>query len=80
MAGAYNVAEITATVSEADTRIELRETGKLKPGSVSFSPVIYGRQGIVKATLSSSGSAAKPRKLKPATRRWIGKEIPVLAG
>jgi len=77
--GHFNTAEITAKVNDAEARIDIHETGKLKAGSVRFTPVIYGRQGIAKAVVSINGGAAKAVQLKPFTRRWVGKDIPVRA-
>lgn len=78
--GAYNVAEIAATIRGPDARIEISETGKLKPGAVHFTPVVYGCKNVEKASVVSNDGTAKSRKLKPANRRWVGKDISVLAG
>lgn len=78
--GKYNVAQITATVSGDEIDIEVAETGKIKPGSVKFSPVLYGRQDLGKAALRMNGGGkSRSRPLKPGTRRWVEKDVPVLA-
>lgn len=77
--GAFNTVEIAAGVGETEARITIHETGSLKPGAVAFHPVIYGRQGITTAVVSAGGRPEGKVKLRPFTRRWIGKDVPVQA-
>ncbi|MDQ2694889.1 MAG: DUF5110 domain-containing protein [Pseudomonadota bacterium] len=76
--GRYNSAKITAAVSGNEFKLDIAETGDYPAGTVAFTPVLYGRQEDVKAVIALNGRR-QTRTLTQATRRWVCKELQVLA-
>jgi alpha-glucosidase len=77
-AGHYNTVHIRATVSYPNIQIDIAETGQYPTGTVAFSPVLYGYHGNWQVSITHNGSP-KNTTLRPATRHWVCKDIPVLA-
>ena len=77
-AGHYNTVHIRATVSSPNIQIDMTESGQCPTGTVAFSPVLYGYHGNWQASITHNGSLTQ-KTLRPMTRSWVCKDIPVLA-
>jgi len=76
--GAYNTLEIHAGfVGENDAFLEIHEQGSLPIGSVSFSPVFYGRENS-ELQVRRDDSRNEHLRVTTSTRRWLARELPVL--
>ena len=76
--GIFNTAHITANARHHEVQIEIVETGKYPAGTIDFTPVIYGREGASNITIVENNSRRKVSQ-KPSTRRWVGRDVRVLA-
>ncbi len=76
--GRFNVAKITAEAGGGELRLHIEEAGGYPPGTVSFSPVLYGRQGAWRLVVTGEGRD-ETRDLNADIRRWVCKDLPVLA-
>lgn len=76
--GRYNTALITAETSDHELRIGIDESGNYPTGTVEFTPVLYGCHGNWKAVVASDDKQ-ETKTLVPATRRWVCKDLQVLA-
>lgn len=77
--GTYNAAYVTAAVERDLLRLSIDEEGCYPKGSVDFTPVLYGHDGLAGAEACVNGQR-RALALRPATRRWLGRELAVLAG
>ena len=74
--GDYNTATITVTLAGSEAAVEVSESGPRKAGSVKLDRVVfYGTSSVKTVTTPRS----RPRKLKAAKRRWVGKDLAVSA-
>ena len=75
--GAYNVARIEAGMWAGQWRLRIEESGSYRKGTVRFSPVMYG--GAEQRLIVETNGRSRVRTLRPGTRRWVGREVPVRA-
>ena len=75
--GGYNTAVIRAEISEGEARIQIDEAGGYPTRTITFAPVIYGRE-TGSAVVEHNG-VRKSHRLASATRRWVGSDVAVQA-
>lgn len=76
--GYYNTASITMTMDLLELHLNIIESGSYPLDLVNFSPVLYGYKEDTKAVLTMN-NRQKTKILKPTTRSWNSRTIPVLA-
>ena len=75
--GAYGIARITAEIQGERLRVSIAESGDYPTGTVSFTPVIYGRPEVRELELTVNGRATI-RPLRTEPREWLCREWAVL--
>jgi alpha-glucosidase len=75
--GAYNVARIEAAIAKGEATVRIAESGPLPRGSVKLSPVFYG-SAPARVSIERD-RVMKRRALRPGTRDWVGRQVPVRA-
>ena len=65
-------------MGDKEIQLMVEEAGVEARGSVRFAPVLYGCWGQWQATVAAGGQSRR-HKLAPGSRRWVGKDIHVLA-
>ncbi|MDX1655246.1 MAG: glycoside hydrolase family 31 protein, partial [Candidatus Competibacteraceae bacterium] len=76
--GHYNAARIEARLAAGELQLTVQEEGPYPKGTVELSPVLYGWSGDWRAVTVVDGVETR-RELQPAIRRWLSKQLPVLA-
>ncbi|MFO1371567.1 MAG: glycoside hydrolase family 31 protein [Candidatus Competibacteraceae bacterium] len=76
--GAYGIARITADIDGERLRVTINESGDYPAGTVTFTPVIYGRPELREVELTVNGRTMT-RPLRAASREWLCRSLSVMA-
>ncbi|MCP5157893.1 MAG: alpha-glucosidase [Gammaproteobacteria bacterium] len=68
--GDYGVAHISAVIEDARLRMEITEAGDYPQGTVTFTPVLYGRPDMQELALTVNGHTEN-RPLQSSQREWL---------
>jgi alpha-glucosidase len=75
--GGYNTAAVTVAIAGSEATLEITETGPLEPGALKPGRAVFYGAPFLKRVVTGRGRGGKGRKLKPAERRWVGRNLAV---